>query len=68
MPQIGDIVILWGSGVRKVVVDSRTEIVPRTGDWNDPCDLRARTVYRLAGMQDRWFSDRDIAILSPRLT
>lgn len=63
MPQVGDIVTLWGAGERKVIVGVRTEIVPVSDDWRE---LRARMMYRLAGKDDQWFSDQDITIFSPR--
>ena len=66
MPQVGDIVKVLGSGEKKIIVGTRTEIVPWSGDWTHTEELRARIMYRLAGKVDRWFSEQDIEIFSPR--
>jgi hypothetical protein len=69
VPQVGDIVKVLGTNEKKIVVGSRIEIVPVDGDWSQ-CearhDLCARVTYELAGKPDRWFTDRDIEILSAR--
>jgi hypothetical protein len=66
MPQVGDIVTLWGAGERKVVVNVRTEIVPMSGDWSKTEDMQTRVVFQLAGKNDRWFTEKEIELLSPR--
>lgn len=64
--QIGDIVKVLGSDEKKIIVGTRTEIVPWSGDWIHAEVLRARIMYRLAGKVDRWFSEQDLEIFSPR--
>ena len=61
--KVGDIVTVNENGIRRLIVESRDEIVPRNGGWFGPMDLHARTVYRLAGNEysDRWFSQHDIS-------
>ena len=66
MPQVGDIVKVLGTNEKKIIVGSRTEIVPFTGDWSNTDELRARVTYELAGKPDRWFTIGDIEILSAR--
>jgi len=66
MPQIGDIVKVLDSGEKKIIVGSRIEIVPSAGNRSKTYELKARIVYRLAGKVDRWFSEQDISIFSPR--
>ena len=66
MPQVGDIVKVLGSDEKKIIVGSRIEIVPKTGDWSKTYELKARMMYRLAGKTDQWFSEQDISIFSPR--
>ena len=66
MPQVGDIVKVLDTNEKKIIVDSRTEIVPFTGDWSNTDELRARVTYELAGKPDRWFTVGDIEILSAR--
>ena len=69
MPQVGDIVKVLGTNEKKIIIGSRIEIVPATGDWSG-CDARhelcARVTYELAGKPDRWFTIGDIEILSAR--
>ncbi len=66
--KIGDIVTLNQSGIRKLIVATRDEIVPRNGGWFGPLELRLRTVYRLAGDEysDQWFSQQDLSGWSKR--
>jgi len=66
MPQVGDIVKVLGTDEKKIIVGSRTEIVPFAGDWSNTDELRARITYELAGKPDRWFTIGDIEILSAR--
>lgn len=68
MPQVGDIVKVLGTDEKKIIIGSRTEIVPFTGDWSNTDELRARVTYELAGKPDRWFTIGDIEILSARRT
>ena len=68
MPQVGDIVKVLGTNEKKIIVSSRTEIVPFAGDWSNTDELRARVTYELAGKPDRWFTIGDIEILSARRT
>ena len=66
MLQVGDIVKVLDTNEKKIIVGSRTEIVPFTGDWSNTDELRARIPYELAGKPDRWFAVGDIEILSAR--
>ena len=69
MPQVGDIVKVLGTNEKKIIVGSRMEIVPASGDWaeaDNRHDLCARMTYELAGKPDRWFTISDIEILSAR--
>ena len=66
MPQVGDIVKVLGTNEKKIIIDSRTAIVPFAGDWSNTDELRARVTYELAGKPDRWFTIGDIEILSAR--
>ena len=66
MLQVGDIVKVIDTNEKKIIVGSRTEIVPFTGDWSNADELRARITYELAGKPDRWFAVGDIEILSAR--
>ena len=66
--QVGDIVKVLGTNEKKIIVDSRTEIVPFAGDWSNTDELRARVTYELAGKPGRWFTIGDIEILSARRT
>ena len=66
MPQVGDIVKVLGTNEKKIIIGSRTEIVPFAGDWSNTDELRARITYELAGKPDRWFTIGDIEILSAR--
>ena len=71
MPQVGDIVKVLGTNEKKIIVGSRMEIVPASGDWveaDNRHDLCARMTYELAGKPDRWFTIGDIEILSARNT
>ena len=71
MPQVGDIVKVLGTNEKKIIVGSRMEIVPASGDWSgadDRHDLCGRMTYELAGKPDRWFTIGDIEILSARRT
>ena len=68
MPQVGDIVKVLRTSEKKIIVSSRTEIVPFTGDWSNTDELRARITYELAGKPGRWFTIGDIEILSARRT
>ena len=64
--KIGDIAILWGAGVRRLIVDSRDEIVPDTGKRFS--GYRLRTVYRLAGKEysNHWFPEEHLSASIPR--
>ena len=53
MPQVGDIVKVLDTNEKKIIVDSRTEIVPLTGDWSNTDELRARTRQPAAGLSGR---------------
>jgi len=66
--QVGDIVVLWGVGIRRLIVDSRDEIIPASGDWSRCRDLRLRTVYRVAGNEfsNQWFTENQLAPVIPR--
>ena len=61
--KVGDIVTVNDSGIRKLIVDTRDEIVPRNGGWFGPLELPTRTVYRLAGNEyiNEWFSQQDLS-------
>jgi len=69
---VGDIVTLNQSGIRKLIVACRDEIVPRYGGWFDshapPQEFRMRTVYRLAGKEysNQWFTQQDLSRWSKR--
>ena len=64
--KIGDIAILWGAGVRRLIVDSRDEIVPAPDKRFS--GYRLRTVYRLAGKEysNDWFSEEHLSASIPR--
>ena len=64
--KVGDIVVLWEAGVRRLVVDSRDEIV--SVSKNRPTEYKLRTVYRIAGNEysDHWFTERQISPIIPR--
>jgi len=64
--KIGDIAILWGAGVRRLVVDSRDEIVSAPGKQFGEYQLR--TVYRLAGKEysNQWFTEEHLSASIPR--
>ena len=61
--KVGDIVTVNDSGIRKLIVDTRDEIVPRNGGWFGPLELHMRTVYRLAGDEynNEWFAQQDLS-------
>ena len=61
--KVGDIVTVNDSGIRKLIVDTRDEIVPRNGGWFGPFELHTRTVYRLAGNEynNEWFAQQDLS-------
>tara|TARA_A100001515_G_scaffold134437_2_gene124489 strand:- start:3923 stop:4135 length:213 start_codon:yes stop_codon:yes gene_type:complete len=67
---VGDIVAIWGTGTKRVIVNKRDEIVPQHGDWGatETGIFRMRTVYRLAGdeCKERWYTEDQLALLSPR--
>tara|TARA_Y100000034_G_scaffold128733_1_gene183892 strand:+ start:789 stop:992 length:204 start_codon:yes stop_codon:yes gene_type:complete len=64
--KIGDIAILWGAGVRRLIVDSRDEIVPAPDKHFS--GYRLRTVYRLAGKEysNHWFPEEHLSASIPR--
>jgi hypothetical protein len=68
--KVGDIVAIWGSGTRRIVVSKRDEIVPFGGAWgaDETGVFRMRTVYQLAGdeFKDRWFTEDQIVRVIPR--
>ena len=59
--RIGDIVEIR-NGERKLVVETRDEIIPCRDT------LRVRTVYRLAGEKysNNWFNDEEVNLFSKR--
>ena len=66
--KVGDIVVLWGVGIRRLVVDSRDEIVPASGDWTFDNNMCLRTVYRVAGNEftNQWFTENQLSTVIPR--
>jgi hypothetical protein len=67
--KIGDIVIVWSTGTRKLVVGKRDEIVARAENLPEShINFKLRTVYRLAGKDysNRWFNDTEISSISSR--
>jgi len=64
--KVGDIAILWGTGLRRLVVDSRDEIVSAPGENSKGYHLR--TVYRLAGKEysNSWFTNYQVSPIIPR--
>ena len=62
---VGDIVELDG-GERKLVTESRDEIVPENG-WpmHSRDNFRMRTVYRVAGKHD-WYNSDDLMLVSKK--
>jgi len=62
--KVGDIVVLWGVGIRRLVVDSRDEIIPVAG----PSPYRLRTVYKLAGgdLSNDWYTENQLSSVIPR--
>jgi len=66
--RIGDIVETR-NGERKLVIETRDEIVPCNGGFGRQSDaFKIRTVYRLAGEKysNNWFSDEEINLFSKR--
>jgi len=59
---VGDIVLLKESGIRRIIVDERDEIVRKDED------LKFRVGYKVAGLefQDRWFYSSEIENISPK--
>ena len=59
--RIGDIVEI-SNGERKLVIETREEIIPCRNA------LRGRTVYRLAGEKysNNWFNDEEVDLFSKR--
>jgi hypothetical protein len=64
--KVGDIAILWGAGVRRLVVDSRDEIVSAPDKHFS--GYRLRTVYRIAGKEysNHWFTEEQLSASIPR--
>jgi hypothetical protein len=64
--KVGDIAILWGAGVRRLVVDSRDEIV--SAPEKRLSGYRTRTVYRIAGKEysNHWFTEEQLSASIPR--
>lgn len=64
--EIGDIVVVWGTGIRRLVVDSRDEI---TSDGRGLEQYRMKTVYKVAGNEysNVWFNESEIGVVNPRL-
>jgi len=64
--KVGDIAILWGAGVRRLVVDSRDEIVSEPDKRFS--EYRLRTVYRIAGKEysNQWFTEEHLSASIPR--
>ena len=66
--RIGDIVEI-SNGERKLVVETRDEIVPcREGFGQQNNALCLRTVYRLAGEKysNNWFNDEEVNLFNKR--
>ena len=65
---VGDIVIIWGRGVRGIITSKRDEIIPQGGSWQQSVDFTTRTVYQVAGSEsrDQWFESRELEVLSER--
>jgi len=66
--KVGDIAILWSNGIRRLIVDSRDEIVPKSGNWSKTNTYHVRTVFRLAGDEysNDWFTEGQISSIIPR--
>ena len=67
--KIGDIVTLTRQGIRRLVVDSRDEIVPCNNKWGIASNrYKMLTVYRLAGdeYKNRWFSASEVVSVIQR--
>lgn len=57
------------TGERKLVIETRDEIVPCVGGFGQQNNaFKIRTVYRLAGEKysNNWFSDEEINLFSKR--
>ena len=66
--RIGDIVEI-SNGERKLVVETRDEIVPASGGFGQQHNaFRLRVVYRLAGEKysNNWFNDEEVNLFSKR--
>ena len=69
MHKIGDIIKLYSTGEKKLIVDYRDEIIPVSNNWNfSLTSYRMRTVYRVAGTDysNHWFSEKEIASSIPK--
>ena len=64
--KVGDIAILWGAGVRRLVVDERDELVEAPDKQFN--EYRLRTVYRIAGKEysNSWFTNYQVSPIIPR--
>jgi hypothetical protein len=64
--RVGDIVVIWNTGDRRLIIDRRDEIVPCEMHNN----LVLKTVFRLAGNEykHRWFDNSEISSVIPRNT
>ena len=64
--KVGDIAILWGAGVRRLVVDERDELVEAPDKQFN--EYRLRTVYRIAGKEysNHWFTEEHLSASIPR--
>ena len=64
--EVGDIVVVWGTGIRRLVIDSRDEI---TSGSMGPEQYRMRTVYKVAGREynNVWFNESEVGVVNPRL-
>ena len=64
--KVGDIAILWGTGIRRLVVDERDELVEALDKQFS--EYRLRTVYRLAGKEysNQWFTEEHLSASIPR--
>ena len=59
---VGDIVSLKESGIRRIVIEERDEIFQNNEDF------RLRIAYKVAGKEysDRWFYKAEIENISPK--
>ncbi len=58
-----------GNGIRRLVVDSRDEIIPCSGGFGTKNGAyRLQTVYRLAGEEysSEWFTREEVSLFSKR--